>query len=51
MGWELETLVGFGMTILAGLMTGIICMWSVIRIGKGTPAKLPEPPGMEEFDG
>jgi len=28
-------LVIFGLTILAGLVTGIICMWSVIRVKKG----------------
>jgi len=34
-GGELDVLVGFGLTILAGLITGIICMWSVIRVKKG----------------
>ena len=35
MGGELETLIRFGLTILAGSVMGVICVWSIIRIGKG----------------
>ena len=35
MSGELETLIRFGLTILAGSVMGIICAWSIIKIGKG----------------
>ena len=35
MSHELQLVIGFGGTILAGLITGVACMWSVIKINKG----------------